>query len=127
MRIPLFIGLLGLAVCADNDIQGPDNFVHHGKHNSIKGKRNEVDGFDNKLIGKDNEVNGNKNSVKGNDNVVHGNDNLILGSGNFVFNGKDIEVDSDIDEEPSAGKEHSWAHDLGENMKKGVKSMKEEI
>jgi hypothetical protein len=52
MKIALFVGLLGLAACADNNIQGLGNFVHHGKHNSIKGKNNHVDGFDNSLVGK---------------------------------------------------------------------------
>ena len=61
MKIALFVGLLGLAACADNDIQGPGNFVHHGKHNSIKGKNNHVNGYDNNLVGKENNVNGDEN------------------------------------------------------------------
>ncbi len=51
MKLTLLVGLLGLAVCADNDIQGPNNVVHHGKANKIRGKSNSVDGFHNDVNG----------------------------------------------------------------------------
>jgi hypothetical protein len=127
MKIALFVGLLGLTACADNDIQGPGNFVHHGKHNSIKGKNNHVDGFHNNLVGNENKVDGDKNSVEGNNNFVLGDGNLILGSENVVFDDKDIGIELDIEEDPSVKQAKSSFFNLNEEVKQPKKSLEEEI
>lgn len=38
MKIVLLAGLIGVVMCADNDIQGPRNLVISGKENSISGE-----------------------------------------------------------------------------------------
>lgn len=76
MKLALLLGLFGLAACADNDIEGPGNMVHHGKFNHIKGRLNSLDGF--------------RNNIKGNRNIVSGDDNLVFGTGNAVFTSDDV-------------------------------------
>jgi len=83
MKLALLLGLFGLAACADNDIEGPGNMVHHGKFNHIKGRLNSLDGFRNN-------IKGNRNEVKGSRNIVSGDDNLVFGTGNAVFTSDDV-------------------------------------
>lgn len=66
MKFAFMAGLMGMAMCADNDIKGPGNLVISGKDNQIDGKENTVDGWKNKVNGDFNDIEGDKNDVKGN-------------------------------------------------------------
>ncbi len=58
MKFALLAGLVGMAFCEDNDIQGPDNKVISGKDNHIRGKANTVDGWRNVVQGNFNDIDG---------------------------------------------------------------------
>jgi len=61
MKFALLAGLIGVALCADNDIQGPGNVVVSGKDNHINGKINTVDGWRNVVKGDFNDIDGDEN------------------------------------------------------------------
>ena len=56
MKFPLLAGVIGLAYCADNDINGPGNVVISGKDNKIDGKFNTLEGFANLIKGNFNDI-----------------------------------------------------------------------
>jgi hypothetical protein len=56
MKFPLIAGLIGMAWCGDNQIEGPGNVVVNGKDNHIQGKENTVDGWNNKVKGDFNDI-----------------------------------------------------------------------
>jgi hypothetical protein len=118
MKLALLLGLLGLAVCADNDIEDVHNWVHHGKDNHIKGKFNSVGGYQNVINGYLNDVEGDKNNVKGDENVVDGNVNFVMGSGNLVMGQGNVVSDGT----PSSSE---WADELQNELKQNFKDVEE--
>ena len=102
MKIALLVGLLGLALCADNNINGPGNVVYHGKDNTIRGKLNSIDGFNNKVKGNKNKVKGDTNKVHGDNNFIDGDGNFVIGGGNSVVKVDDIESDENVQTKSSS-------------------------